>query len=71
MRAKKWIIVRIKPAVSKVEKAVKFESSFVGNVVVEEDKKEKGAVLVKIEQLKPTKFHVTKEKNSLTVTLKH
>ncbi len=56
---------------SKIEKAVKFESSFVGNVVVEEDKKEKGAVLVKIEQLKPTKFHVVKEKNSLTVTLKH
>jgi len=71
VEGKKWIIVRIKPAVSKVEKAVKFESSFVGNVVVEEDKKEKGAVLVKIEQLKPTKFHVTKEKNSLTVTLKH
>jgi len=71
VEGKKWIVVRIKPAVSKIEKAVKFESSFVGNVVVEEDKKEKGAVLVKIEQLKPTKFHVTKEKNSLTVTLKH
>ena len=68
---KKWIVIKIKPAVSKIEKAVKFESSFVGNVVVEEDKKEKGAVLVKIEQLKPTKFHVVKEKNSLTVTLKH
>lgn len=71
VEGKKWIVVRIKPAVSKIEKAVKFESSFVGNVVVEEDKKEKGTVIVKIEQLKPTKFHVTKEKNSLTVTLKH
>jgi hypothetical protein len=71
VEGKKWIVVRIKPAVSKIEKAVKFESSFVGNVMVEEDKKEKGAVLVKIEQLKPSKFHVTKEKNSLTVTLKH
>lgn len=71
VEGKKWIIVRIKPAVSKIEKAMKFESSFVGNVVVEEDKKDKGAVFVKIEQLKPTKFHVTKEKNSLTVTLKH
>ncbi len=71
VEGKKWIVIRIKPAVSKIEKAVKFESTFVGNVVVEEDKKEKDAVLVKIEQLKPTKFHVTKEKNSLTVTLKH
>lgn len=68
---KKWIVVRIKPAASKIEKAVKFESSFVGNVVVEEDKKVKGAVLVKIEQLKPSKFHVIKGKNSLIVTLKH
>jgi hypothetical protein len=72
IEGKKWIVVRIKPAVSKIEKTVKFESSsFVGNVVIEEDKKEKGTVLVKIEQLKPSKFHVTKEKNSLTVTLKH
>lgn len=71
IEGKKWIVVRIKPAVSKIEKAVKFESSFVGKVVVEEDKKDKGAMLVKIEQLKPTKFHVAKEKNSLTITLKH
>lgn len=68
---KKWIVIKIKPAVSKIEKAVKFDSSFVGNVVIEEDKKEKGTVLVKIEQLKPARFHVSKEKNSLTVTLKH
>ncbi len=68
---KKWIVIKIKPAVNKVEKAVKFDSSFVGNMLVEEDKKEKGAVLVKIEQLKPARFHVTKEKSSLTVTLKH
>lgn len=68
---KKWIVIKIKPAVNKVEKAVKFDSSFVGNVVIEEDKKEKGAVLIKIEQLKPARFHVTKGKGSLTVTLKH
>ena len=68
---KKWIVIKMKPAVNKVEKPVKFDSSFVGNVLVEEDKKEKDTVLVKIEQLKPARFHVTKEKSSLTVTLKH
>lgn len=68
---KKWIVIKIKPAVNKVKKAVKFDSSFVGNVVIEEDKKEKGAVLIKIEQLKPARFHITKGKGSLTVTLKH
>lgn len=68
---KKWIVVKIKPAISKIEKDIKFESAFIGNVVVEEDKKDKGTVLVKIEQLKPARFHVAKEKNSLTVTLKH
>ncbi|BCB97451.1 hypothetical protein JZK55_23730 [Dissulfurispira thermophila] len=71
IEGKKWIIVKIKPAVSKIEKTIKFESSFVGNVMVEEDKKDKGAVLVKIEQLKPARFHVAKEKNTLVVTLKH
>jgi len=68
---KKWIVIKVKPVVNKVDKEIKFDSSFIGSVIVEDDKKEKGAVIVKIEQLKPTRFHVTKEKGSLTVTLKH
>ncbi|MCL4457090.1 MAG: hypothetical protein M1147_11165 [Nitrospirae bacterium] len=68
---KKWIVIKVKPVINKIDKEVKFDSTFVGSVVVEDDKKEKGAVIVKIEQLKPTRFHVTKEKGSLTVTLKH
>ncbi|HCL80875.1 MAG TPA: hypothetical protein DHW81_01160 [Nitrospiraceae bacterium] len=68
---KKWIVIKVKPAVNKIDKEVKFDSSFVGSVVVEEDKKEKGTVVVKIEQIKPARFHITKEKGSLTVTLKH
>lgn len=68
---KKWIVIKVKPAVNKIDKEVKFDSSFVGSVVAEEDKKEKGAVLIKIEMIKPARFHVTKEKGSLTVTLKH
>ncbi|MBI3592973.1 MAG: hypothetical protein HY099_05780, partial [Nitrospirae bacterium] len=67
---KKWVVVKIASPTIKVQKGFKFDSSFVGDVKVEEDPAEKGAVLVKIEMLKPTKFHVTKEKNSLSVSLR-
>ncbi|HEX8948038.1 MAG TPA: hypothetical protein VF790_03695 [Dissulfurispiraceae bacterium] len=67
---KKWAVVKVNPTVNKVEKSLKFESSFIGDVVVEEDAREKGAVEVKIELLKPARFHVAKEKNALSVILK-
>lgn len=67
---KKWIVVKVLPATNKTEKSIKFDSSFIGNVQIEEAAKEKGAVLVKIEQLKPSQFYVTKEKNSLTIVQK-
>ncbi len=67
---KRWAIIKVTPTTSKVDKALKFDSSFVGNVTIEEDKRDKGAVLVKMELLKPARFHVTKEKNSLSVTLR-
>lgn len=68
---KKWIILRVKPAINKMGKSFKPSSAYVGNVVVEEDVKEKKTVLIKIEQLKPARFYVTSEKDSLLVTLKH
>jgi hypothetical protein len=68
---KKWIVLKIKNSISKVDKQLKFDSSFIGNISVEEDKKEKGTTIVKIEQIKPAKFHITKGKGSLTVTVKH
>ncbi len=67
---KKWAIIKINPTTNKVEKSLKFDSSFVGNVLVEENESEKGTVAVKLELLKAARFHVTKDKNSLSVTLR-
>ena len=67
---KRWAVIRVTPTTSKVDKSLKFDSSFVGNVQIEEDAKEKGTVLVKMELLKPARFHVTKDKNSLSVTFR-
>jgi hypothetical protein len=63
---KRWVVLKIQPASSKVEKSYKFTSSFIGDLQVDENT---GTVTVKIELLKPSKFHVTKEKNAIAVTL--
>lgn len=68
---KKWIIIKISPVVNKIEKPVKFDSKFIGEVVIENDSNDKNAVYIKFELLKPTKFHVVKEKNSLNIVLKN
>ncbi len=69
---KNWIVLKVRPVTSKIQQPVKFvDSSFVGKVIVEEDQKEKETVLIRIQQLKPSKFHVTRERNSLAVTLRH
>jgi len=68
---KKWIVMKIQPVTNKIEQPVRFDSSFIGKVIVEEDQKEKDSVLIKIEQLKPAKFQVTRERNSLTITLRN
>jgi hypothetical protein len=65
---KKWVMMKIKPPVSKVDKSIKFDSSFVGAITVDDD--EKGTVTIRIEQLKPTRYHAVKDKNSLTITLR-
>jgi len=66
---KRWVILKIQPVGSKVEKSYKFTSSFIGDIMVDEDARNKGMVTVKIELLKPSKFHVTKEKNAISVNL--
>ncbi len=66
---KRWVILKIQPVSSKVEKSYKFTSSYVGDIMVDEDTQNKGTVTVKIELLKPSKFHVTKEKNAVSVNL--
>jgi hypothetical protein len=68
---KKWIIVKISPVVNKIEKPVKFDSKFIGEVVVESDTNDKNVVYIKLELLKPTKFNMVKEKNSLNIMLKN
>lgn len=70
VEGKKWVIVKLTPPASKVEKSLKFDSSFIGNVMVEEAGGDKGTVLVRVELLKPMRFHVAKEKNSLALVLK-
>lgn len=67
---KRWIVLRVQPPASKVEKHFKFSSAFVGDISVEEDEKELGTIVVKIELLKQAKYHVTREKNALAVTLR-
>lgn len=67
---KKWIIVKITPAVNKTGGKFSFDSSFVSNAVVEQDRKDKAAVVVKIELLKRAFYHVSKGISSLNVMLK-
>lgn len=67
---KKWIVLRIKNSMNKAGEPAKIESSYVGEVNIKEDSKDKNAVLVQIELLKPSAFKVLKEKGALTISLK-
>ncbi|MCE5312383.1 MAG: hypothetical protein LLF86_04440 [Nitrospiraceae bacterium] len=67
---KKWIVLKIKNALNKTGESVKIDSSYVGAVTIKDDSKDKNAVLVQIELLKPSAFKVLKEKGALTVSLR-
>jgi hypothetical protein len=69
-QGKEWLKIRLKPVTRNTEKSMKFKSSFVGDVLVEDDATERGTVNVFIE-LTPEKvtFDVTQLKNSLIVTV--
>jgi hypothetical protein len=68
---KKWIILSISPAISKVVEPVRFDSASIGKVVIEQNKKNDGSVLIKIENLKSAKFKTQKNDKSLAITLAH
>lgn len=66
---KKWIVVKIRPAASKIEGPnIKLDSTLVGKVDITESK---GSALVKLELLKPARYHITKGKDSLNISIKH
>jgi hypothetical protein len=68
---KKWIVLSLSPAVSKVVEPVRFDSASIGKVVIEQNKKNNGSVLIKIENLKSAKFKTQKNDKSLAITLAH
>jgi len=67
---KEWLKLALKPAVRKTEKSFKFKSSFIGDVLVDEDKSVQNALNIYIELL-PTgvTFDIERIKNTLIVTL--
>ena len=64
---KKMLTLKIKSAVSKLDKNLSLDSNFVKNINIEEDR---DAVLIKMEQIKPSKFHVTKGKGVISIVFK-
>ncbi len=64
---KKYIVLKIKNAISKVEKDLTLESKFFKGISVHEEGKKEGAVLIKIEQIRSTPFKVTKGKGTISV----
>ena len=69
MDGKKWIAVTIHPASNKIMEPVSFDSSAIGKVVIEDSSEAGGSVLLKIENLKSSKFRIQKSDKSLAVTL--
>lgn len=66
---KKWIVVRIHPAESKIDGAnIRLVSPIIGKVDIIE---EMGTALVKLELLKPARYHITRGKDSLNISIKH
>ncbi|MCX8069071.1 MAG: hypothetical protein N2738_01050 [Thermodesulfovibrionales bacterium] len=67
---KKYLILKIKSAVSKIDKNFTLDSNYIKNVVIEEEQKADNVVLIKMEQIKPAKFHVTKGKGAISLVFK-
>jgi hypothetical protein len=67
---KEWLKIRLKPAIKKIERALKFESEFIGEVIIEEDKSEQYVLNIYVELI-PAKvtFDVANVNNSLIVTV--
>ena len=69
MDGKKWIAIAISPAANKVLEPVSFDSSNVGKVVIESGSETTRSVLLKIENLKASKFKIQRNDKSLAVSL--
>lgn len=66
---KKWIVVKLSPASSKIDGAgIKPDSSFIGKINITEDK---GTALIKMELLRPARYHITKGQDALNISIKH
>lgn len=66
---KEWLKIRLKPAVRKTEKSLKFKSEFIGEVYVEEDKSEQDTLNVYVEFIpQKIKYDIARFENSLIVT---
>ena len=66
---KQWIAVTIRPASNKIMEPVSFDSTSIGRVVIEDSSEAGGSVLLKIENLKSSKFRIQKSDKSLAVML--
>ena len=67
---KEWLKLKLSPAINKTEKAFKFSSAFIGEVLVEDDKESQNALNIFV-QLLPSgvTFDIARIKNTLIVTL--
>lgn len=65
---KNWLLVKLTPAVSTLSLPLRLQSSYAGDVFVEESGK--GSITVRIELLKPVKVRAQKEKAGLAIVLK-
>jgi hypothetical protein len=61
------VLIEISPAINKTEGAINFESEFIKEIFVKEEKEK---VLVKIVLKNPLRYHLTKQKDQLIVTFR-
>jgi hypothetical protein len=67
---KEWLKIKLKPAIRKIEKSLKFKSEFIGEVLVEEDKSEQDLLNIYVELIPAeVTFDIARIKNSLIVTV--
>lgn len=67
---KEWLKLTMNPAHYKTERAFKFSSDFIGEVLLEEDKDKKNVLSIFIELIPAgVKFDIARVKNTLIVTL--
>lgn len=70
LHEKEWIVLKLKPAVNKTKAMWKFDSAFVGEVRIEENKAEPGSLSVWIEaKAKDFIVDVNRVKDSLVVSI--